>query len=57
MIASDRRIRFQQNLSGRQLSILALSYNRWRLIREKIPDINAAIAGMRPGEFREVAII
>ena len=57
LITCDKRLRYQQNLTGRNLSVLVLMYNNWRLIRARVDAINAAINEMGPGELREVAII
>lgn len=57
LITCDKRLRYQQNLTGRNLSVLVLMYNNWQLIRTRVDAINAAINEMRPGELREVTII
>ena len=57
LITCDKRLRHQQNLSGRNLSVLVLMYNNWRLIRDKVDAINAAINDIRPGELLEITII
>ena len=57
LITCDKRLRYQQNLTGRNLSVLVLMYNNWRLIRARVDAINAAVNEMEPGELREVSII
>lgn len=57
LITCDKRLRHQQNLSGRNLSVLVLMYNNWRMIRARTDVINAAINQIGPGELLEVAII
>ena len=57
LITCDKGIRYQQNLVGRNLSVLVLMYNNWRLIRARVDAINASINEMGPGELREVTII
>lgn len=57
LITCDKRLRHQQNLSGRNLSVLVLMYNNWRLIRARADAINASINEIKPGELLEVTII
>ena len=57
LITCDQGIRYQQNLVGRNLSVLVLMYNNWRLIRARVDAITASINEMGPGELREVTII
>ncbi|MCY4555849.1 MAG: hypothetical protein OXF79_05635 [Chloroflexi bacterium] len=56
-ITCDKGIRYQQNLVGRNLSVLVLMYNNWRLIRARVDAITASINEMGAGELREVTII
>jgi hypothetical protein len=51
---TDTNIRFQQNLARRQIAIVALSPNRWTLIRGRLSEIVAAIEAVKPGEIRLV---
>jgi predicted nuclease of predicted toxin-antitoxin system len=43
LITTDKNLRYQQNLAGRQLSILVLMSTSWPRIRIKIQDIQLAI--------------
>ncbi len=56
LITTDRNLRHQQNMSGRQLAIVVLGNSRWRLARRAIADIVAAVAESTPGDLREVEI-
>ena len=56
VITTDQGIRFQQNLSGRRIAILELSTNKLRRILAASAMIQAAVAAMRPGEFRVLEI-
>src|SRR5258706_13938197 len=38
-LTTDKKIRYQQNLSNRQIAIVVLGKARWRLIRPKLADI------------------
>ena len=55
-ITSDQNLRYQQNLAGRLLPILELSTNDLRRILAAAVEIQAAIATIRPGEFRPLEI-
>jgi len=53
-ITADRSLRYQQNLSGRRLAILILPTTNWMEICEHVPEIVAAVAGLAPGDYREL---
>ena len=55
-VTTDRNLQYQQNLSGRRIAIVVLGVGRWRLIRNKLAEIAAAVAGAVPGSFSEVEI-
>lgn len=55
-ITSDQNIRYQQNLAGRRIPILELSTNDLRRILAAEALIRLAVAAVRPGEFRQLAI-
>ena len=54
LITTDRRLRYQQNLTGRRLAILVLPTTSWPRIQGHIGEVVAAVNDMRPGEFREL---
>lgn len=55
-ITSDQNVRYQQNLSGRRIAILELSTNKLRRIESAADIIRAAVAAIKPGEFRQLEI-
>ena len=55
-LTTDRNIRHQQNLTGRKIAIVVLGKGRWRLIKNRLPAIAAAVAAATPGSFAEVEI-
>jgi hypothetical protein len=55
-ITSDQNLRYQQNLSGRSIAILELSTNKLRRITAAAVLIQAAIATIKAGEFRQLEI-
>lgn len=55
-ITSDKNIRYQQNLTNRKLAIVVLSRGRWRLVRQRLGAIVAAVDAATPGSYTEVEI-
>ena len=55
-ITSDRNIRYQQNLTNRKLAMVVLSQGRWRLVRQRLGAIAAAVDAATPGSYIEVEI-
>lgn len=55
-VTTDRNLQYQQNLAGRRIAIIVLGVGRWRLIKNKLAEIAAAVSAARPGSFREVEI-
>ncbi|MCL4785671.1 MAG: hypothetical protein KJ070_02595 [Verrucomicrobia bacterium] len=53
-ITTDQNLRYQQNLSGRQLAILVLPTTNWFEIQRHQEEVAAAVNALRPGEFREL---
>jgi hypothetical protein len=54
LVTTDTNIRFQQNMAGRQIAIVALSPNRWTLMRARLSEIVEAVETAKPGEIRLV---
>ena len=54
LITTDQKLRYQQNLAGRNLSILVLMTTSWPRIQRSLPQIPEAIDRAKPGEFLEV---
>lgn len=55
LLTTDRNIRYQQNLTSRKIAIV-LGRGRWRLVKNRLPEIAAAVAASTPGSFAEVPI-
>jgi hypothetical protein len=55
-IVEEARARCQQNLAGRKIAIIVLGNGRWRLIRNRLPTIGAAVASATPGSSAEIEI-
>ena len=56
LVTSDKSIRYQQNLTGRKLALVVLSQGRWRLVRQKLKAVAAAVEATAPGSYTEVEI-
>ena len=56
VISADQSMRYQQNITRRQLGVVVLLSNRWPDVQMRIEDIRAALEGIQPGELREVSI-
>jgi hypothetical protein len=55
-ITADRNIRYQQNLAGRQISIIELSTSHWETIRDKITSLVEAIQSSTPGSYLTITL-
>ena len=56
LITTDQNIRYQQNLSGRELAILILLSTSWPRIKLRINDIQLTIDRLVAGDYKEVSI-
>jgi len=56
LLTTDRNIRYQQNLTHRKIAIVVLGKGRWRLIKNRLPEIAAAVAAGTSGTVTEVQI-
>ena len=56
LVTTDRSMRRQQNMAGRQLGIVALLSANWCQVRLRTADIDRAIAAVLPGEIVEVPV-
>jgi hypothetical protein len=55
-ITTDQNLRYQQNLSGRQLAILVLPTTSWPDLRVHVDQIAAAGLAMNPGDYIEFVL-
>jgi hypothetical protein len=56
-VTTDRSLRYQQNLGGRRLAILVLPTTSWPRIQAHVSEVVAAVNGLRPGDYRELAFL
>jgi hypothetical protein len=54
LITGDKTLSYEQNLIGRRLAIVALSAVEWRIIKDYLQRITAAIDSAGPGSFQVV---
>jgi hypothetical protein len=43
-------------LTGRRIAVVVLGKGRWRLIKNRLPEIAAAVSAATPGSLSEVEI-
>jgi hypothetical protein len=55
-ITTDQNLRYQQNLSDRNLAIVVLMSTSWPRLREAISKISEVVDEVRLGEYREIII-
>ena len=56
LLTTDKNLRYQQNLSGRKISIVVLGRSPWWLVRQHLVEIMAAVDSATPGSYSEVEI-
>jgi uncharacterized protein (DUF2249 family) len=56
LITTDQRLKYQQNLSARKLSIVVLMTTSWPRIQLHVPEILQAIDKMERGEYLEITL-
>jgi hypothetical protein len=56
LLTTDKNVRYQQNLAGRNISIVVLGNSPWWLVRQHLDEIVAAVNAATPGSYVEVEI-
>ena len=56
LVTTDQNLRYQQNLAGLQVGLVALLSTKWPEVHLRTRDIGQAIAAARPGDVVEVPI-
>ncbi len=56
LITTDRNLRYQQNLTTRQIAIIVLLSTSWPRIQPHTDRIQALVEAVHPGEYHEVSI-
>ena len=55
-VTADKNIRYQQNLTGRKISIITLGNAQWPVLRRYVDRVVAAVNEATPGSYVEVEI-
>jgi hypothetical protein len=56
LLTTDKRIRYQQNLTGRKIAVVVLGYSSWHTVRLYLDRIAASVNAVTPGSYAEVNI-
>ncbi len=56
LVTTDKNLRHQQSLSGRKLAVLVLPTTSWPQLRVRVPEIESALASVKPGEYLELTL-
>ena len=56
LLTTDKRIRYQQNLTNRKIAILVLGNSTWRVVRLYLDRIALAVNETSPGSYAEIDI-
>jgi hypothetical protein len=56
LLTTDKNMRYQQNLTGRRISIVVLGNSQWPVVRLHLDKVAAAVNAATPGCFAEVDI-
>ena len=51
MITADQNIRYQQKLTGRELSLVVLGSNIWPIVQKHSEEIAATVEEVTPGSY------
>lgn len=55
MITADQNIRYQQNLTGRRISLVVRDTNHWNVIRRGIARVREAVEKAEAGSYMALA--
>lgn len=56
LLTTDQKLRYQQNLAGRNLAIVVLMTTSWPRIRAQVARVVETVSGTQPGEYIEVSL-
>jgi predicted nuclease of predicted toxin-antitoxin system len=54
LLTTDQNLRYQQNLSGRKISVIVLMTTSWPRIKNHIASIVQTIDNLSPGSYKEI---
>ena len=53
-ITTDKNLRYQQNLAGRQLAILVLPFASWPRLQIRLAEVASAVGALKIGDYVEL---
>ncbi|MGH8661630.1 MAG: DUF5615 family PIN-like protein [Burkholderiales bacterium] len=56
LVTTDKNLRQQQSLAGRELAVLVLPTTSWPQLRAQVAGIVSALASVKPGEYLELTL-
>jgi predicted nuclease of predicted toxin-antitoxin system len=56
LMTTDQNLRYQQDISARQLAVVVLTSANWSQIQLRVEDIRVALAALTAGGYVEVEI-
>ena len=56
LVTTDRNLKYQQKLADRRIAIVALMSTSWPRIQSRIPEIQAVVNEIQPGDYVEQPI-
>jgi hypothetical protein len=56
LVTADKNLHYQQNLTGRKISIVVLGDAQWPVLRRYVDRVVAAVNAATPGSVAEVEI-
>jgi hypothetical protein len=56
MVTTDKNIRHQQKLAGRNIALVVLQHSQWPMVKLVIENIVAAVDAATPGSYVEVVV-
>lgn len=55
-LTADKNLRYQQNLTRRQIAIVVIGNAQWRLLRHYVERVVSAVDAATPGSYVEVDV-
>jgi hypothetical protein len=56
LLTTDKNIRYQQNLKGREIAFVVIGNQQWPTLRRYVERVVAAVNAAAPGSYTEVEI-
>ena len=56
MVTTDQNLKYQQNMSKREIAIVVLTSTSWPRIQKVLPDIVTAVDSSKPNGYVEIVV-